>query len=301
MAFAGEVFPEWYWGPIFFYVVFGLPLAAAALARRLRGAAVGAPAVVAAARGAVGRACSPPARWRSSAAAPLIEHVRFEREAKAAAQSSTSRPTRPRTSPPASTRSASSPTTSSAGRCSSAATTSGRAASRPPSSSGDPPSSRCRTGAARCTASRGRARASSRVRAARCARRAGGRSTSGPRRRRSRGDEAFALLDGTLVRLQHDRLPDGDVLAYFDALRPSRPRSRLQAGLRHGRVRRTHPHRVVQRARRPTPSADPCCTAATARAGLRLTATRCGVSRAESSASSRRDGRMDFDLSPTMS
>ena len=37
------------------------------------------------------------------------------------------------------------------------------------------------------------------------------------------GDEAFALLDGTLVRLQHDRLPDGDVLAYFDALRPVAP------------------------------------------------------------------------------
>ncbi len=37
------------------------------------------------------------------------------------------------------------------------------------------------------------------------------------------GDEAFALLDGTLVRLQHDRLPDRDVLAYFDALRPVAP------------------------------------------------------------------------------
>ena len=37
------------------------------------------------------------------------------------------------------------------------------------------------------------------------------------------GDEAFALLDGTLARLQHDRLPDDDVLAYFDALRPVAP------------------------------------------------------------------------------
>ncbi len=32
---------------------------------------------------------------------------------------------------------------------------------------------------------------------------------------------AFALLDGTLVRLEQiDMLPDRDVLAYFDALRP---------------------------------------------------------------------------------
>ena len=32
MVFAGAVFPEWYWGPIFFYIVFGLPLSAAAFA-----------------------------------------------------------------------------------------------------------------------------------------------------------------------------------------------------------------------------------------------------------------------------
>jgi hypothetical protein len=37
------------------------------------------------------------------------------------------------------------------------------------------------------------------------------------------GGEAFALLDGTLVRLQHDQLADRDVLAYFDALRPVAP------------------------------------------------------------------------------
>ena len=32
MAIAGEVFPQWYWGPIFFVLVFGLPLGAAAFA-----------------------------------------------------------------------------------------------------------------------------------------------------------------------------------------------------------------------------------------------------------------------------
>jgi hypothetical protein len=81
--FAGEVFPEWYWGPIFFMVVFGLPLSAAALAvdfavrrwvRRLAwleraGLWVG---VLAGGSLAIlgGRA--------------LIDHVRFERDAKAA-------------------------------------------------------------------------------------------------------------------------------------------------------------------------------------------------------------------------
>ncbi len=29
--FAGEVFPEWYWSPIFFSIVWGLPLSAVAL------------------------------------------------------------------------------------------------------------------------------------------------------------------------------------------------------------------------------------------------------------------------------
>ena len=37
------------------------------------------------------------------------------------------------------------------------------------------------------------------------------------------GGEAFALLDGTLVRLEHVRVADPDVLAYFDALRPVAP------------------------------------------------------------------------------
>jgi hypothetical protein len=37
------------------------------------------------------------------------------------------------------------------------------------------------------------------------------------------GGEAFALLDGTLVRLQFTQVADRDVLAYFDALRPVAP------------------------------------------------------------------------------
>jgi hypothetical protein len=31
---------------------------------------------------------------------------------------------------------------------------------------------------------------------------------------------AFAVVDGTLVRLSFERLPEADVLAYFDSLRP---------------------------------------------------------------------------------
>jgi hypothetical protein len=83
--FAGEVFPEWYWGPIFFYFVFGLPLSAAALA------------VDFAVRRWV-RPLSWPQRaalWVGVVAAgslailggrALIDHLRFERDAKAAAQ-----------------------------------------------------------------------------------------------------------------------------------------------------------------------------------------------------------------------
>ena len=37
------------------------------------------------------------------------------------------------------------------------------------------------------------------------------------------GGEAFALLDGTLVRLAHTQVADRDVLAYFDALEPVAP------------------------------------------------------------------------------
>ena len=41
------------------------------------------------------------------------------------------------------------------------------------------------------------------------------------RAERSRGGIAFALLDGTLVRLEQiDMLAERDVLAYFDALQP---------------------------------------------------------------------------------
>jgi hypothetical protein len=37
------------------------------------------------------------------------------------------------------------------------------------------------------------------------------------------GGEAFALLDGTLVRLSHTQVADRDVLAYFDSLKPVSP------------------------------------------------------------------------------
>jgi hypothetical protein len=37
------------------------------------------------------------------------------------------------------------------------------------------------------------------------------------------GGQAFSLLDGTLVRLEHLHVADRDVLAYFDSLRPIAP------------------------------------------------------------------------------
>ena len=35
--------------------------------------------------------------------------------------------------------------------------------------------------------------------------------------------QAFAVLDGTLVRLEHTQVADRDVVAYFDSLRPVAP------------------------------------------------------------------------------
>jgi hypothetical protein len=219
--FAGEVFPEWYWGPIFFFVVFGLPLSAAALAvdfavrrwvRRLSwprraGLWVG---VVAAGSLAIlgGRG--------------LIDHVRFERHAKAAAQKLDFAPyaAEPLPGP------------------------FHEELVRADDFFGGPVLiTRYDVGpGAAAFAYQQRPREVS-LQDGRCVlHRLAGTGTSffegpcralrTPRRRTVYlgtaepplvGDEAFALLDGTLVRLQHDRLADRDVLAYFDALRPVAP------------------------------------------------------------------------------
>ena len=81
--FAGEVFPEWYWGPILFYIVFGLPLSAAALAvdfavrRWLRPLSWPQRAGLWVGVVAVGSLAILGGRG-------LLDHIRFERDAKAA-------------------------------------------------------------------------------------------------------------------------------------------------------------------------------------------------------------------------
>jgi hypothetical protein len=221
MAFAGEVFPEWYWGPIFFSVVFGLPLSAAALAvdfavrRWLRplswpqraGLWVG---VVAAGSLAIlgGRG--------------LLDHLRFEREAKAAVRKLDFVPYAPKTLP--------------AGFKEEMV--------RADDFFGGPVLvSRYAVGSAPYAFAYQQRPAKHSLQAGRCALYGlVGTSTNfyeGPcralRTPRGRavfvgaldssteGGQSFSLLDGTLVRLEHTQVTDRDVLAYFDALRPVAP------------------------------------------------------------------------------
>jgi hypothetical protein len=218
MAFAGEVFPEWYWGPIFFAVLFGPVLAGVAFVadfaitrwvRRLswpeRATLWGGVFVAGTLAILGGRA--------------VIDHVRFERDAKAAAQKLDFAPYAAESLPDRFD----------------------EQLVRADDFFGGPVIvSRYDVGpGASAFAYQQRPREVS-LQDGRCAlRRLAGTGTNffegpcrellTPRRRVVYlgtaepplvGDEAFALLDGTLVRLQHDRLADRDVLAYFDALRP---------------------------------------------------------------------------------
>jgi hypothetical protein len=221
MVFAGEVFPEWYWGPIFFFIVFGLPLSAAALAvdfavrrwvRRLSwpqraGLWVG---VVAGGSLAIlgGRA--------------LIDHVRFERDAKAASRKLDFAPYTADALP--------------AGF--------DEELVRADDFFGGPVIvSRYAVGPGAYASAFQQRPAELSLQEGRCALYGlAGSSTNffeGPCRElrtpRGRtvylgtpanlvdGGEAFALLDGTLVRLQYVQVADRDVLAYFDSLRPVAP------------------------------------------------------------------------------
>jgi hypothetical protein len=219
--FAGEVFPEWYWGPVFFVLVFGLPLAAAAFAVDL------------AVRRWVRRLSWPrrAGMWLGVVAGgtlailggrALIEHLRFEREAQAAARHLGFTPYAPATLP--------------AGFDEQLVTAMdifggpvivSRYDARP---------------GVYAFAYQQRPRETS-LQDGRCSlRHLAGSSTNfydGPCRKlrtpRGRtvfagtkgtriGDaQAFSLLGGTLVRLDHPRLGDRDLLAYFDALRPVAP------------------------------------------------------------------------------
>jgi hypothetical protein len=220
MVFAGPVFPEWYWGPIFFAVLSGPPLAVVAGATdfavrrwvrplRLPQRAALWAGVVAAGTVAIlgGRA--------------LVDHLRFERASKAAAASFDFTPYAPPTLPPGFDvklvraddhfdpvlvmvydvgragyaqgyeQRASTPTLE-PGHCSLT-----RLAGAG-TNFFDGPCAQRRTPAGR------------EVFVARSAVLA-------------RGREAFAVLDGTLVRLQSSGVPERQVLAWFDALRPVQP------------------------------------------------------------------------------
>jgi len=220
MVFAGPVFTEWYWGPIFFAVVFGPPLLAVAFVadfavrrwvrplRGLRRAALGA-GVVAAGTLAIlgGRA--------------LVEHVRFERESRAAAQDFDFTPFAARRLP------------------------AGFHARLVKAPADDPPvliglydvrpaghasGYQQRAGAVtlepgRCSLTRLAGTGTTFYEGACEERRTptGRRVFVGPSRAIVDGREAFAVLDGTLVRLQSSGVPEGAVLGWFDALEPVRP------------------------------------------------------------------------------
>ena len=84
VIFAGEVFPEWYWGPIFFTVLFSPVLVAAAVgtdvvARRVRGP------LPLWKRARLWLAAAMVATGVTLAVSALRDHVRFERESRATA------------------------------------------------------------------------------------------------------------------------------------------------------------------------------------------------------------------------
>ena len=219
--FAGEIFPEWYWGPIFFYFVFGLPLAAAAFfvdfalrrwVRRLSWPQRGGLWVGVFVAGTLailsGRA--------------VIEHVRFEREAKAAAKKLDFTPYVAKTLPDGFDEEFVSADDVFGGPVLVTRYVTGPGVDawafqqRPAKYS---------LADGRC-AVYGLAGVSTNFFEGPCRalRTPGGRAVFiGGFENSTEGGNAFALLDGTLVRLQSTQIADRDVLAYFDALRPVAP------------------------------------------------------------------------------
>jgi len=219
--FAGEVFPEWYWGPIIFYFVFGLPLSALAFAvdfavrrwvRRLTwpqrgGLWLG---VVAAGSLAIlgGRA--------------LIEHVRFERDAKAAAQQFDFTPYAAETLPPGFDEELLSADDFFGGKVL-VSRYAVRSAPYAFAYQQRPGEVSLQNG--HCSL-RGLVGTGTNFYDGQCRelRTPHGRAVFiGSLGLTTEGGQAFSLLDGTLVRLEHTQVADGDVLAYFDALRPVDP------------------------------------------------------------------------------
>ena len=221
MAFAGEVFPEWYWGPIIFSIVFGLPLSVAALAvdfavrRWLRPLSWPQRAGLWVGVVAVGSLAILGGRG-------LTDSLRFERDAKAAAKKLDFTPYAAETLPDAFVEEMARADDFFGGPVvvSRYAVGSGSGAfafqQRAPELS---------LQEGRCSL-RGLAGTGTNFYDGPC------RAVPTPSGRvvfigalnsSTEGGDAFALLDGTLVRLQYTQVADRDLAAYFDALRPVAP------------------------------------------------------------------------------
>jgi hypothetical protein len=216
--FAGPVFPEWYWGPIFFAILFGPVLLAAAFGADLlvrRRVRLEWPRRVGLWVGVI--ACGTLLILGGRA---LIDDVRFDREASAAARNLDFTPYAPEPLPPPFREEYANADDNFGG-----------------------PALITRYGAgpgAYATAFQQRPTGEITLESGRCSlRRLAGTGTNffdGPCRelrtprglavfigaseRLADGSDAFALLDGTLVRLEASQVADRDVLAYFDSLRP---------------------------------------------------------------------------------
>jgi hypothetical protein len=220
MVFAGPVFTEWYWGPLFFALLFGPPLAV----------------VAGAADFAVRRWVRPlrlpqrAALWAGVLAAgtvailggrALMEHVRFERESKAAAAAFDFTPYAPRSLPAGfdgdlvKADSHGAPVLITFYDVAPAGYAFGY----------QQRASVVALGPRRCSLTR-LAGTGTNFFEGPCEERRtpAGRSVwVGRSEAIARGREAFAVLDGTLVRLQSSGVTERDVLQWFDALRPVRP------------------------------------------------------------------------------
>ena len=221
MAFAGEVFPEWYWGPIIFSVVFGLPLSAAALTadfavrRWVRPLSWPQRAGLWAGVVAVGSLAILGGRG-------LTDHFRFERDAKAAAKQLDFTPYAAETLPDGFD----------------------EELVRADDFFGGPVVvSRYAVGSGSFAYAYQQRAPEVSLQEGHCSlRRLAGTGTSfydGPCREvRTPGGrevfigaldsatergQAFSLLEGTLVRLEHGQVADRDLVAYFDALQPVAP------------------------------------------------------------------------------
>ena len=221
MVIAGPVFPEWYWGPIFFAVLFGPVLLVFVFAadwlvrRRLGGLPIGRRAGLAACSLAVGTAAI-------LGIGALREHLRFERESRAVARAIEFTPFVPEELPAGLrtellvARDFGEPHLVSRYESETAKTYGYGYQQRAAEVSQVP---------GRCVLRRLEGTGTNFFEGAcRELRTASGRAVfDGASPRLTEGRLAFAVLDGTLVRLEYTGLGEVDLLAYFDSLRRIEP------------------------------------------------------------------------------